>query len=182
MEIKIKNFTFRLEFTFLILVSFAVLYGYESAVQIIFFSILHEFGHIFMLLIFGAKPTLIKLSFYGMGMKYEKNLSKIKEFFVLLCGPAVNFALFVIYKNDINLMLFLLNMFPVVPLDGGRIVRLFFPRASLVLTLALLIAVGALSGYLLFEYKIYSILLITAYLFYFNFDDIKSLFLKEKPF
>ena len=180
MEIKIKNFTFRLDFTFLILLSFAVLYGYESAVQIILFSVLHELGHISMLLIFGARPTRIKLSFYGIGMKYEKHLSKLKELIVLLCGPAVNLALYVFYGNEINLMLFLLNTFPVVPLDGGRALRLFFPRASVILTLILLIITGFVSGYLLFEYKIFSLFLITAYLFYFNVDDVKSLLLEKK--
>ena len=179
MEIKIKNFTFRLEFTFLILLSFAVLYGYESAVQIILFSILHELGHIIMLLIFGARPTLIKLSFYGIGMKYKKHLSKIKELFVLLCGPAVNLALFVLFGNEINLMLFLLNMFPVVPLDGGRILRLFFPKFSVILTLILLIIAGFISGYLLIEYKIFSLILITVYLFYFNINDIRGLYEKR---
>ena len=179
MEIKIKNFTFRLDFTFLILLSFAVLYGYESAVQLILFSVLHELGHIIMLLIFGARPTLIKLSFYGMGMKYEKHLSKIKELFVLLCGPAVNLALFAFFGNEINLMLFLLNMFPVVPLDGGRILRLFFPKFSVILTLVLLIISLFVSGYLLFEYKIFSLILITAYLFYFNIDDIRGLYEKR---
>lgn len=180
MEIKIKNFTFRLDFTFLILLSFAVLYGYESAVQIILFSVLHELGHIIMLLIFGARPTLIKLSFYGIGMKFDEHLSKVKELFVLLCGPAVNLALFVIFRNEINLMLFLLNIFPVVPLDGGRAVRLFFPKFSVILTLVLLIISGFVSGYLLIEYKIFSLILITAYLFYFNFDDIKCLPLEKK--
>lgn len=179
MEIKIKNFTFRLDFTFLILLSFAVLYGYESAVQLILFSVLHELGHIIMLLIFGARPTLIKLSFYGMGMKYEKHLSKTKELFVLLCGPAVNLALFAFFGNEINLMLFLLNMFPVIPLDGGRILRLFFPKFSVVLTLVLLIIALFVSGYLLFEYKIFSLILITAYLFYFNIDDIRGLYEKR---
>ena len=179
MEIKIKNFTFRLDFTFLILISFAVLYGYESAVQIILFSVLHELGHIIMLVIFGARPTLIKLSFYGIGMKYEKQLSKVKELFVLLCGPAVNLALFVFFGNEINLMLFLLNMFPVVPLDGGRILRLFFPRFSVILTLVLLIIALFISGYLLIEYKIFSLLLISAYLFYFNFNDIRGLYEKR---
>ena len=180
MELKIKNFTFRLDFTFLILLSFAVLYGYESAVQIILFSVLHELGHIIMLLIFGARPTLIKLSFYGIGMKYEKHLSKVKELFVLLCGPAVNLALFVFFGNEINLMLFLLNMFPVVPLDGGRILRLFFPKFSVILTLVLLMIAGFVSGYLLIEYKIFSLILITAYLFYFNINDIRGLYEKDR--
>lgn len=180
MELKIKNFTFRLDFTFLILLSFAVLYGYESAVQIILFSVLHELGHILMLLIFGARPTLIKLSFYGIGMKYEKHLSKAKELFVLICGPMVNLALFVFFGNEINLMLFLLNMFPVVPLDGGRILRLFFPKFSVILTLVLLILSGFVSGYLLIEYKIFSLLLITAYLFYFNINDIRGLYEKDR--
>ncbi len=56
MEITFKNIVFRLDFSFMILLSFAVLYGYQNAVDIILFSALHETGHLVMLLIFGVKP------------------------------------------------------------------------------------------------------------------------------
>ncbi len=179
MEIKIKGFTFRLEFTFLLLLSFAVLYGYDSAVQLIVFSALHELGHIAALLLFGARPYLINLSFYGIALKYRKKLSNPKELLVLFCGPAVNLVLYAVFKNDINLALFLLNIFPAAPLDGGRMLRLIFPRAGLVITFLSLVLLLFLSLYLLFEYKIYSLLLITAYLIFFNFDDIRGLYEKK---
>ena len=179
MEIKINGFTFRLEFTFLILLSFAVLYGYDGAARLILFSLLHEAGHIAALILFGAKPYYMNLSFYGFSMKYKKNLSALKEFFVLLSGPAVNLALYAAMKDDANLVLFLLNIFPASPLDGGRILRLFFPKAGLIVTFLSLIALLFLSLYLLFEYKIYSLLLITVYLIFFNFDDIRGLYEKN---
>lgn len=179
MEIKFKNILFKLDFSFFILLSFAVFYGYESTVQIVMFSILHELGHLAMLLIFGVKPYLIKLSFYGIALKYNNSLSKIKEFFVLLCGPLVNLILFIVFRDEINLILFLLNMFPTVPLDGGRIIKLFFPKASIVITIIFLIALTSLSCYLLIEYKIYSLFLISSYLLIFNYKELRGLYEKK---
>ena len=172
MEIKFRNILFKLDFSFFILLSFAVLYGYESTVQIILFSILHELGHLIMLLIF-------KLSFYGISLKYRNSLSKIKEFFVLLCGPMVNLILFIVFRDEINLILFILNIFPAVPLDGGRIIKLFFPKVSAIITIIFLIALMCLSCYLLIEYKIYSLFLIASYLSIFNYKELRGLYEKK---
>ncbi|MDE6111633.1 MAG: hypothetical protein K2F65_06935, partial [Eubacterium sp.] len=128
MEIKFNKFVFKLDFSFLILLSFAVFYGYESTVNIILFSLLHEFGHITALLLFKVKPDLIKISFYGIGLKYKNNLSKAKEFIVLLCGPLVNLVLFLVLKDDINLILLLMNIFPALPRAGGSIIKLITPK------------------------------------------------------
>ncbi len=174
MEIKFKNIVFKLDFSFLILLSFAVLYGYQNTVDIILFSALHEAGHLIMLLVFGVKPKMIKLSFYGAGLKYDNNLSKWKEFFVLLCGPLVNLILFAVFKNEINLILFLINIFPAAPLDGGRIIKLFLPKFSRAVTLIFLILLSALSCYLMFEYQIFSLMLISLYLIVFNLKDVRG--------
>ncbi|MEZ3421799.1 MAG: hypothetical protein K1V95_07800 [Eubacterium sp.] len=174
MEITFKNIVFRLDFSFMILLSFAVLYGYQNAVDIILFSALHETGHLVMLLIFGVKPKKITLSFYGAGLKYNNTLSKSREFFVLLCGPLVNLILFVVFKNEINLLLFLLNIFPAAPLDGGRMIKLLFPKISSAVTVLFLILLTGLSCYLMFEFKIFSLLLIALYLITFNLKDMRG--------
>ena len=168
MEIKLNKFVFKLDFSFIILLSFAVFYGYKSTVSIILFSFLHELGHLLALLIFKVKPELIKVSFYGVGLKYKNNLSKIKEFIVLICGPLVNLLLYLFLKDEINLILFLINIFPALPLDGGRIIKLIIPKYSKGISLFFIIILSSLSAYLFIEYNIFSLILISIYLIAFN--------------
>lgn len=176
MEIKFKNIVFKLDFSFLILLSFAVMYGYQNTADLIIYSALHEAGHLITLLIFGVKPKMIKLSFYGAGLKYNNTLSKTKDFFVLISGPLINLILFILFRSEINLILFLVNIFPASPLDGGRIIKLFFPKLSRAVTLVFLILLSCLSCYLMFEYKIFSLMLISIYLITFNLKDIRGLY------
>ena len=174
MEIKFKKFVFKLDFSFLIVLSFAVFYGYESTISIILFSMLHEIGHIAALLLFRVKPDLIKISFYGIGLKYKSNLSKAKEFIVLICGPLINLIFFLILRDDINLILLLINIFPVLPLDGGRILKLALPRCYRAVSLFFIIVLCCLSAYLFIEYHIFSLILISVYLVAFNINEFNS--------
>ncbi|MDE5995505.1 MAG: hypothetical protein K2G56_01170 [Eubacterium sp.] len=171
MEIKFHKFVFKLDFSFLILLSFAVFYGYESTVHIILFSLLHELGHITALILFRVKPDFIKISFYGIGLKYKSNLSKTKEFIVLLCGPLVNLIFFLVLKDDINLILLLMNIFPALPLDGGRIIKLLAPKYSKAISLFFIIVLSCFSAYLFIEYHIFSLILISVYLIAFNLKE-----------
>ncbi len=93
---------------------------------------------------------------------------------MLLCGPLVNLILFVVFKNEINLLLFLLNIFPAAPLDGGRMIKLLFPKISSAVTVLFLILLTGLSCYLMFEFKIFSLLLIALYLITFNLKDMRG--------
>lgn len=174
MEIKFKKFVFKLDFSFLILLSFAVFYGYENTVNIILFSLAHEIGHLSALLLFGVKPELIKVSFYGIGLKYKNNLSKLKEFVVLICGPLVNIILFLILKDEINLILLIINIFPAPPLDGGRILKLLIPKHFRAVSLFFIIILSCFSAYLFIEYHIFSLVLISFYLIAFNFNEFNN--------
>lgn len=145
--------------------------GYEYSAEIITYSLLHELGHLIALLMFGVKPYLINFSFYGMGMKYNDNLSNIKEFVVLFCGPFVNLLLFILFKDELNLLLFLLNIYPVYPLDGGRMIKILYPKTSIIVNIVFLTILILFSLFLLFDYKIYSLLLISLYLLIFNISQ-----------
>ncbi|MDE6412539.1 MAG: hypothetical protein K2K42_01385 [Eubacterium sp.] len=171
MDIKFNKFVFKLDFSFLILLSFAVFYGYKNTVDIILFSLAHEIGHIAALLLFKVKPDLIKVSFYGIGLKYKNNLSKTKEFIVLLCGPLVNLIFFLILKDEINLILLLINIFPALPLDGGRVIKLITPKYSKAISLFFIIILSCFSAYLFIEYHIFSLVLISIYLIAFNLNE-----------
>ena len=79
-------------------------------------------------------------------------------------GPTVNLILYLVFKNEINLILFSLNMLPVYPLDFGRVVRLFSLKASKILSIITLVFICILCSYLIFYKKVYSLLFVTVYL------------------
>lgn len=152
------------------MLSFAVLFGAESIVDLLLYSALHESGHFFMLILCGGRPDSLRLSYYGLALKYSTQLSKTKECFVLLAGPLINLFFYVILKNEINLLLFVLNMLPVYPIDFGRVVRLFSYRLSKVLSIATLAFLIPLSVYMLIVYKSFSMVFIVCYLIVYSFN------------
>lgn len=168
MEIKAGKTLIKIEYSFFILLSFAVLYGYEYSLNIIFFSILHEIGHLTALLALKIKPKFICLNFFGIGLKYQNNLSERKEFIVIFFGPLVNLILFLILKDDSNLILFLINSIPVLPLDGGRMLKIIAPKSSKVINYSALLLVISFAFWLLIKYKNFLLLLISCYLIFYN--------------
>lgn len=173
MIFSVKQTKIIIDYSFFLLLSFAVFYGYKNAVMIILFSCLHELGHLTALLLFNAKPNYIKLSFYGISLNYCNKLGRIKELIAILCGPAVNLLLYLILKDEINLFLFIINMYPVLPLDGGRSLNTVFQNNGKFISLFFLVLLIGLSLYLLVIYKIWSLILIVIYLLIFNIKQMR---------
>lgn len=171
MEIKVESTSIKIEFSFLILVAFAVLYGYENSIRLIAYSLLHEAGHLIALIIVGIKPRQINFSFYGIGMKYSDSISNVHELLVLICGPLANLVLYLIFKDNLNLILFILNIYPAFPLDGGRILKIIFPSLSRILNFIFVFILILASIYLMYSYKSYSLFFISIYLLIFNFSN-----------
>lgn len=112
-------------------------------IGIIFFSVLfHEFGHAVAARAFGQHPRIELTPFGGLTIPYGKELSPPKEFVVILMGPLFGFAIFVgasillqfPYGNSfvrgvlekfryVNLFWTFVNLLPILPLDGGQLVR-----------------------------------------------------------
>jgi len=111
-------------------------------IGIVFVSIIvHEFGHAIAALLFGQRPRIELVAFGGLTYPIGPKLSPGKEFIVFLCGPLFGFALFLLatlllpsFENSsfypalkglqiVNLIWTILNLFPVIPLDGGQLVR-----------------------------------------------------------
>jgi len=152
------------------MLSFAAFFGAKDLLYVLLFSALHELGHLLMLVLFKGSADSLKFSYYGLALKYESRLSAVKEFFVIFAGPAVNIALYSILRDDINLLLFFVNILPVYPLDGGRMLRLFSVRISKAVSSITLIAVYILSFYLLFRFHSFSLILIAVYLTVFSIN------------
>ncbi|MDR1631006.1 MAG: site-2 protease family protein [Oscillospiraceae bacterium] len=108
----------------------------ENLLIVIVSSLIHEFGHLAVLLGYGEKPKAIHIGVFGMEIRRSGNLhlSYAQECAVALSGPAVNlllclilFGFQILFTSDFflfpalaNLALALLNLLPITPLDGGR--------------------------------------------------------------
>ena len=101
------------------------------------FALMHEFAHLLVLKYYNKTVKEIYFKPFGISIiKDEKNLTLNQEIFVAFAGPFFNLFCFlaliflnfyysnviIIYMILLNFFLFVLNLFPVYPLDGGRII------------------------------------------------------------
>lgn len=153
------------------MLSAAALFDAKQLVLVLLFSAVHEIGHLIALLFLKGEPDGLKFSFYGFALKYSCCLSRAKESIILLSGPAANLILYLILKDDYNFILFILNILPIYPLDGGRVINLFSPKASKVLSVAFFILIFIVSVYLVICYHTFSLFLVCIYLFVFYLNN-----------
>lgn len=139
-------------------------------VFIIFISVLvHECGHAFTGKLFGQNVRIELMAFGGMTYREGRKLKAWEEFCVVLMGPVAGFMLCLLsfflqraIENKESLFFFaahittlinflwtLLNLIPILPLDGGQLLRIILEKfigfkamkvthlISLVLSLAL---------------------------------------------
>jgi stage IV sporulation protein FB len=125
LKFHINNVEFKIEFSFLLLIALSYFLQNKNVIYVILFSALHEIGHIIMLYILGGKAQKITIAYYGIGLVHKSRFNDFKQILFLLSGVSVNliFALLNI-KRNINLALFLVNILPLYPLDGGRAFKL----------------------------------------------------------
>lgn len=113
------------------------------------------------------------MSFYGMALRYDRVPDRRRETAVLFGGPVVNLILWVLLRNPANGALFLLNMLPIFPLDGGRLAALWLPqRLAAVLSTLTLAALTGLGGYVLYRGGGVSLLGISLYLMLSNLRSV----------
>ena len=114
-------------------------------IVIIFVSILvHEYGHALMARFFGQFPRIELVAFGGLTYPEGPRISLWKEFLVVINGPLFSIGLYFIgtglLKVEaiaqsglapalqafrlINLFWTVINLFPVLPLDGGQLLRI----------------------------------------------------------
>jgi Zn-dependent protease len=134
--------------------------------------LLHEFGHVWMGKVFGARDSHIVLySFGGLAVGSNDLWDRWKRICVSLAGPGIELALYgvlrlvlwsvepaqlarlphwawmaLIMLMEINLLWALFNLLPVWPLDGGMVARevctWVSPRGGLRFSLGLSIAIA----------------------------------------
>lgn len=99
----------------------------------------HEMGHLLALLFYKCKPERIELKVGSVGIFGDFILSPKGEFVMFLCGSAVNLFLFsvfyIIYHFILDLQILnyslvmlvvgVMNLLPVIGLDGGSLLFIF---------------------------------------------------------
>jgi len=111
----------------------------------VFISILvHELGHALAAVAFGQSAQIRLTAFGGMTYPIGPKLSLKKEFVMVIMGPLFGIGLFIISNSVliqfpptnpyfalflkvmviINLVWTVVNLFPVLPLDGGQLLRI----------------------------------------------------------
>ncbi len=92
---------------------------------------LHEFGHTAAALLLGKKPLAVRIMPTGINILLPPAFSYTEEFLIAAAGPLMNllYAAVCIYLpygiggtvRGVSLLLGSINLLPLAPLDGGRI-------------------------------------------------------------
>jgi len=138
------------------------------ALVILISIVMHEFGHALTANAFGQEAEISLVGMGGVTTRQGSNISRWKEFLIVFNGPFVGillfFALFqlkpffsgwnpyVRYGLEVgiqvNLFWTLLNLLPIIPLDGGHLLRIFlegvfgFKGVKIAIVISLLFAAG----------------------------------------
>lgn len=132
-----------------------------------FVMALHELSHLCAALFIGLKPQSITFSPFGVHLRLDSKIinSVTDEIILYSSGPLVNavFALIALFFDmpdlyRLNTVLFIMNILPIVPLDGGMVaVRLMSYRFGRKRAERLLNAFSLTLGVLLLLVACYSV-------------------------
>ena len=185
---------------------FAALIGYVNSqsfvgtliwIGVIFVSVLfHEFGHALTAVAFGQNPRIELVAMGGLTYHDGQKLSFWKQFFIVLNGPVFGFLLFFItwavlrfpsfsqgavgailsLTMAVNLFWSVINLLPVMPLDGGQLLRIVFEKLFGLkgLKYALIVGIVISLGFSLVLF-LYQVILAGALFFLFAFQSYDTL-------
>lgn len=140
-----------------------------------FISVLvHELGHALTARHFGAQTRIVLQAFGGYAEYAGVSMSRVRSFLITVAGPAIQILLGIVaftilqYRSGeptpgdqflgdltwISLVWALLNLLPVLPLDGGQMLHAILGPSRVKITLWVTIIVSVVvgvGGYLLFR-------------------------------
>ena len=153
---------------------------------------IHEFGHIFMALLFDYKIVKINIYPFGGYTIFDSDINNkfIKEFMVFLGGILFQTIFFLIITSINNTSYFykiyysynnsilLFNMLPIIPLDGGKILNMllnniFSFKKSYVLSIKISYFIIILL--IIFKYKNINLILMLILIIFLLIKEMKNL-------
>ena len=140
-------------------------------------ALIHEIGHLIAIILCRCKILKIKLTVFGGVIKYHNYESKIKDIIIALSGSFMGFiASYISAKlvfftfSGANLILSIVNLIPVMPLDGGRVAMIIFTNYNFIsIIIKIIISIFAV---IIFIYGKGISLILFACVLWFNADDI----------
>ena len=190
MKLKIAKIKIEISFTLICIAGICVILGITSGfVWCAAAVLIHELGHLLMMIKLGFLPEKIKISAFEIKIFDSKRQSRSEKqnFFIIFSGPAVNFICFIPFYllyllgngNFLpfalaNLSVGLFNSLPVLSLDGGQLIfiilrqRVGADKAEKIVDIITFITIfplAALGFIVLFESKYnFSLLFVCVYL------------------
>ncbi|HWI48969.1 MAG TPA: site-2 protease family protein [Rummeliibacillus sp.] len=123
--------------TLLPLIVWLIITGQFSNYALLFISLCwHEFGHLFIAYFLGVKVKSCTIMPYGGEILYATKwqITKSQQFKIAISGPIATLLLFSLAfffpenlsgpLQTIQILLLLINLLPIWPLDGGRILEI----------------------------------------------------------
>lgn len=115
----------------------------EIYALIMIFALIHELAHLVCGVFLGFKPETFRIMPFGFSIEFKSiiedynkkvlksNIMSLKKIIIASAGPIVNLLIVIvgeiinIDKNIVysNFLLFIFNLLPIYPLDGGRIIK-----------------------------------------------------------
>lgn len=180
----------------------AVLTGrFQTFIFLLLFAFIHELFHLFGALFFKVRVDSITVMPFGFCVKTEPliNFEWYKELIIVILGPlSYFFSMFLIRNlyileliskvgtenaNQANLFILCFNLLPIIPLDGGKIIKIilgFFITEKKCMKLSGLISIISLLIYILYlpvQFTIYIFLIYSQSEFWYRFKYNYALFL-----
>lgn len=140
MKFELFRIKFSVSYPLLCLIAVCIILDIFSGFVMCCFAVLiHESGHLIMMLIFGCKPRKINISLFEIAINDDNRQeeSNLQNFLIIFFGPFANFICFILIfllylfsGTDflkfayVNLSLCILNLLPVISFDGGQILYL----------------------------------------------------------
>lgn len=119
----------------------AVLGDFKDYLTVYIIMIFHEAAHLVAALLIGLKPDCVLFAPFGVNLKLKNKIvySLSEEVILYLSGPLLNgiLSLVGLYMQNrefyqINTVLMIMNLLPILPLDGGmiflRVISEFYSR------------------------------------------------------
>lgn len=147
------------------------------------FVIMHELAHMLVALSCKVDIPEVTLLPIGINAKYNGEISFFKEFLISLAGPLASFLFFGIINNPLyamfNLVICLINLIPILPFDGGRILTSFIRKENRrkVNSIISKIFIAILFSFALFQmmvYKNFYFIIFTGYIYTISKEELKK--------